>query len=97
MFLAVCYQLQCCALQMSSLKLVFDAAIRAAFPQCAAAPAGSELQTLCAAVITRCGNPAFGDFQCNNAMALSKALKGLQGYSGRRCASVRDVCCEFCV
>lgn len=76
---------------MSSLKLIFDAALGAAFPQC------DEDQALCAAVITRCGNPAFGDFQCNNAMALSKALKGLQGYSGkyaRTCmsVSVRGAC-----
>jgi hypothetical protein len=82
---------------MSSLKLVCDAAIRAAFPQCAAASAGSELETLCAAVITRCGNPAFGDFQCNNAMALSKALKGLQGYSGRKCLRARCVLRVLCM
>ena len=59
---------------MSSLKIVFDAAVLAAFPQVAEARAGS--------VITRCSNSAFGDFQCNNAMALSKALKGLAGYVG---------------
>jgi arginyl-tRNA synthetase len=35
-----------------------------------------------AAVITRCGNPAFGDFQCNNAMSLSKHLKTLEGFTG---------------
>lgn len=67
---------------MSSLRLVFDAAIGAAFPQCLSAPADSDLGKLRAAVITRCGNPAHGDFQCNNAMALSKALKGLAGYAG---------------
>lgn len=63
---------------MSSLKIVFDAAILAAFPQ------AQQLQ-LTGAVITRCANPAFGDFQCNNAMALSKGLKGLvqEGYSGK--------------
>ena len=61
-------------LQISSLRLIFDAAILAAFPQCPA-----ELQ---AAVISRCANPQFGDFQCNNAMSLSKALKTLPGYTG---------------
>ena len=59
---------------MSSLKIVFDAALIAAFPQVPEARAGS--------VISRCGNAAFGDFQCNNAMGLSKALKGLEGYQG---------------
>jgi len=34
------------------------------------------------AVITRCANVTFGDFQCNNAMALSKILKVLPGYKG---------------
>lgn len=62
---------------MSSLNIVFEAAILAAFPQ-------SVAMQLSDAVITRCANPAFGDFQCNNAMALSKGLKGLvaEGYAG---------------
>jgi len=63
---------------ISSLKLVFDAAISAAFPLCST----PEFNKLAASVITRCGNPSHGDFQCNNAMSLSKALKGLEGYSG---------------
>jgi len=66
---------------MSSLKIVFDAAVLAAFPQVPEARTGS--------VITRCSNSAFGDFQCNNAMALSKALKGLDGYVGE---SPSDFC-----
>jgi hypothetical protein len=64
--------------QMSSLCILFDAAILAAFP------CSKELQ-LHTAAITRCANPAFGDFQCNNAMALSKGLKSLEGYSGTFC------------
>jgi arginyl-tRNA synthetase len=79
---------------MSSLRLVFEAAIKAAFPQCAGA-GSEELAKLATAVITRCGNPAFGDFQCNNAMALSKALKGLAGYTGERvigCVVAMCVC-----
>ena len=63
---------------MSSLKIVFDAALVAAFPQVPEAATGS--------VIVRCANPAFGDFQCNNAMSISKALKGLTGYSGKNLA-----------
>jgi hypothetical protein len=45
---------------MSSLRLVFEAAIKAAFPQCCGG--GQELAKL--------------------ATAVSKALKGLAGYSG---------------
>ena len=83
---------------MSSLRLVFEAAIRAAFPQCGGAGSQEEeLAKLAAAVITRCGNPAFGDFQCNNAMALSKALKGLAGYSGACAAESAVVLCFLCV
>jgi hypothetical protein len=79
---------------MSSLRLVFEAAIKAAFPQCYGGGAGGEeLAKLAAAVITRCGNPAFGDFQCNNAMALSKALKGLAGYSGAHRTMHHNVLC----
>ncbi len=69
---------------MSSLKLVFDAAITAAFPQITQlSQQDADMAKLGAAVITRCGNPAFGDFQCNNAMSLSKALKSLSDYAGR--------------
>lgn len=33
--------------------------------------------------LARCGNAAHGDFQCNNAMGLSKAFKLLDGYTGK--------------
>jgi hypothetical protein len=62
---------------MSSLRTLFTAALNHAFPQVALAPA--DLQ---AAVITRCSNPAFGDFQCNNAMGLGKWFKTLGGFGG---------------
>lgn len=46
------------------------------------------------AIITRCGNAAHGDFQCNNAMGLHKALKQA-GFEG---AFLLIVCCPtmFC-
>jgi len=47
---------------------LFAAALHHAFPQVKEGGA-PELQ---GAVITRCGNPSFGDFQCNNALALAK-------------------------
>lgn len=56
---------------VSSLKIIFDAAVLAAFPELAAHPH----LNLHKAVITRCSNPKNGDFQCNNAMALAKAIK----------------------
>ena len=49
---------------------MFAAALHHAFPQVKEGGA-PELQ---GAVITRCGNPTFGDFQCNNALALAKVL-----------------------
>lgn len=61
---------------VSSLKLLFDAAILASFPE-------SKKLNLEESIITRCNNPQHGDFQCNNAMALSKAFKGLEGYQGK--------------
>lgn len=58
---------------MGSLFLLFSSAIRSAFaaqlPQLSAS-AGD-------AIIARCGNPKFGDFQCNNAMSLAKELKSI--------------------
>jgi arginyl-tRNA synthetase len=53
---------------ISSLKLVFDAAIVAAFPE-------AEALGLNKSVIARCANAKNGDFQCNNAMSLAKAIK----------------------
>jgi hypothetical protein len=53
---------------LTSLKLVFSHAIVTAFPQ----TVGLDIYE---AVIVRCTNPAFGDFQCNNSMSISKALK----------------------
>jgi arginyl-tRNA synthetase len=29
--------------------------------------------------ISRCSNPQFGDFQCNNAMSIAKMLNGSSG------------------
>jgi hypothetical protein len=43
-----------------------------------AIPLGLDL-----AIIARCGNSLNGDYQCNNAMALTKALKGIANYKGR--------------
>lgn len=63
---------------VSSLKIIFDAAIIAAFPEIATHP---ELN-LHKAIITRCSNPKNGDFQCNNTMALAKAIKtGKEGFA----------------
>ncbi len=69
---------------ISSLKVVFTAAIAAAFPK-------SVEWNLDQAVITRCTNPQFGDFQCNNAMQLAKQLKATSGYTSKlslHCISV---------
>ena len=66
---------------MSSLRMLFTAALTHAFPQVAQAPADLA-PALTLASITRCGNPAFGDFQCNNAMGLGKWFKTLGGFGG---------------
>ena len=42
----------------------------------------SQQDLVIAASIMRCNNPANGDFQCNNAMSLSKWLKSSPDYSG---------------
>jgi arginyl-tRNA synthetase len=60
---------------ISSLTAIFDEAIRYAFPF------GAELG-FSEAIMARCGNAAFGDFQCNNAMGIAKTLKGLKKYKG---------------
>jgi arginyl-tRNA synthetase len=60
---------------MSSLRKLFTDAVVAAFPQASALG-------LADAVVTKCTNEKFGDYQCNNAMALGKALKGMADYSG---------------
>lgn len=52
----------------TSLRLVFSHAIVNAFPE----TVGLQMYD---AQIVRCGNPNFGDFQCNNAMSIAKALK----------------------
>ena len=61
---------------VSSLKTLFSDAIKAALPVTV------ELG-LADAIVTRCTNEKFGDYQCNNAMALSKSLKGREGYTGQ--------------
>jgi hypothetical protein len=45
---------------------LFTSAINAALPAAAGTPAA----------VAQCGNPQFGDYQCNNAMALFGKLKG---------------------
>jgi arginyl-tRNA synthetase len=34
------------------------------------------------AVISRCSNASFGDYQCNSAMGIAKYLKSVIGYTG---------------
>ena len=66
---------------LNSLKLLFSHAILRAFPVVSFLE--GEFSGLQHAVITRCANANFGDFQCNSAMALAKALKvSCPGYSG---------------
>lgn len=65
---------------LSSLRSIFTAALQAAFPS--SLGLGLEAGLLTANLI-RCNNPAFGDFQCNNAMALSKAVKAIADYNGK--------------
>ena len=62
---------------LRSLKLIFSAAIRAAVP-----PQHRREVALYTPSLARCGNPAHGDYQCNNAMALAKSLKCRKGYTG---------------
>jgi hypothetical protein len=33
--------------------------------------------------LSRCGNANFGDFQCNNSLAMAKYFKTLSGYTGK--------------
>ena len=73
---------------VESLRVLFTAAIRAALPQLTPTDGEGEA-SLTEAAITRCGNAAHGDFQCNNAMKCAKALKGLTDYDGPK--SPRDV------
>ena len=35
-------------------------------------------------IITRCGNPAFGDFQCNNSLAIAKYFKTFSNFTGEK-------------
>jgi hypothetical protein len=73
---------------ISSLKTLFTNAIHLVIPGAAAAGFDTDVK------INRCNNVAHGDYQCNNAMALAKALKvasqaeagsssgGMGGYKG---------------
>ena len=61
--------------QLRSLKTIFTAAIQKAFPQIVTEEFGTG-------IITRCGNPSFGDFQCNNSLSIAKYFKTLSDYSG---------------
>lgn len=67
----------------NSLKNLFTDAIARAIPMAAAIEQSTD------AIINRCTNPSFGDYQCNNAMALAKALKGNADYKGA--TTPRDV------
>jgi hypothetical protein len=61
---------------VSALKKLFTAAINSAFPVASTSGLSTD------AIISRCVNAAFGDYQCNNAMSLCKALKSIAGYTG---------------
>ena len=66
---------------LNSLKILFSHAILNAFPAVPYLP--GDYSGLQHAVITRCANASFGDFQCNSAMGLAKALKvSCPGYTG---------------
>lgn len=52
----------------TELRTLFSAALEQAYPGVGIAP-----------VIAQCNNPKFGDYQCNNAMALFAQLKGKVG------------------
>jgi arginyl-tRNA synthetase len=65
---------------VNSLRLLFSAALLHALPVITSLTSTSS--DAADAVITRCGNPKFGDFQCNNAMKLSKLLKSSTEFSG---------------
>lgn len=66
---------------LNSLKTLFSHAILNAFP--AVPYLLGDYSGLQHAVITRCANANFGDFQCNSAMGLAKALKvSCPGYTG---------------
>jgi len=62
---------------LSSLQTIFTHSIRKAFPD-------TVYYQLDQAAIARCNNPNHGDFQCNNALALGKAFKQIEGYTGTR-------------
>ena len=62
-------------MQLACLKIIFTAAIQKAFPQV-------ESQEFGVGIITRCGNPSFGDFQCNNSLAIAKYFKTFCNYTG---------------
>ena len=60
---------------LTSLQTIFTHAIREAFPD-------TPFYQLDQADVARCNNANRGDFQCNNALALGKALKRIDGYTG---------------
>lgn len=71
----------------SSLRGLFSHAILRAYPTMVFAPKDKSTDSyllLQHAVISRCGNPKFGDFQCNSAMAIAKVLK-ICGVKGEYC------------
>jgi hypothetical protein len=61
---------------LGSLRIIFTAAILEAFPQVSDTEMGMGN-------LSRCGNANFGDFQCNNSLAMAKYFKTLSGYTGK--------------
>ena len=69
---------------MGCLKIIFTAAIQKAFPQVMYTDNGHG-------IITRCGNPAFGDFQCNNSLAIAKYFKTFSNFTGEKKLKIRNI------
>jgi arginyl-tRNA synthetase len=65
---------------VNSLRKLFSNALRHAIPL--ASSLSTPESDSSEAVITRCANAKFGDFQCNNAMKLSKLLKSCPAHAG---------------
>lgn len=59
----------------SALRQIFALAIRTAFPEVI----GTTEEV---AVMSKCGNPTMGHYQCNNALGISKMLKSVASYTG---------------
>ncbi len=62
----------------AELRALFSAALEKAYPGIGIAP-----------VVAQCANPRFGDYQCNNAMALFAKLRGTVRFAVH---TVRSAC-----